>query len=151
MCNRYWMTYSGAKYPVVPNTLVEIWPFILSEPIFANPKSDTLALKFWSKRMLLHLKSRWITDGVVCSCRNSRALAQSSAILNRVPQFNGWPRLWGVWRWCCRVPLGMNSNIRRRWCWSAQYPRSSIRYGECRRLSKSTCQEDWKKTKENHK
>lgn len=38
--------YSGAKYPVVPNTRVEMRPLILSDPIFAKPKSDTLALKF---------------------------------------------------------------------------------------------------------
>lgn len=39
-------THSGAKYPVVPKTRVEIRPLILSEAILANPKSETLALKF---------------------------------------------------------------------------------------------------------
>lgn len=116
---RWFSTHSGARYPVVPSTRVETWPLILSEAILANPKSDTLARKFWSKRTLVHLKSRCITDGMFCSWRNSRALAQSRAILNRVPQSNGW--WWFLeWRWCCRVPLGMHSNIRSLWCWSAQ-------------------------------
>lgn len=101
-------THSGAKYPVVPNTRVEIRPFNLSEPIFASPKSDTLALKFWSSRTLLHLKSLWITDGVVCSCRYSKALAQSRAILNLIPQFNEFVDcLCALWRCCWSEPLGI--------------------------------------------
>lgn len=101
-------THSGAKYPVVPNTRVEIRPLILSEPIFASPKSETLALKSWSSRTLLHLKSLWMTDGVVCSCMYSKALAQSRAILNLTPQFNEFLDCFcGLWRCCCSEPLGI--------------------------------------------
>lgn len=50
-------SYSGATYPCVPNTRVETCPPALSDPSFASPKSETLAWKFLSKRMLLLLKS----------------------------------------------------------------------------------------------
>jgi len=138
------VTYSGARYPVVPITLVEISPFSLSDPVLANPKSETLARLFWSNKMLVHLKFRWITVEIVFSWRNSRALAQSRAILSRVPQSNGWGRsfrflkLWS-WRWCSTVPLGIYSYIRILWFWSAQYPSNSTKYGHCNRLRRSTC------------
>lgn len=137
-------TYSGARYSVFPSTLVEIWPFSLSEPVFDNPKSETLARLSWSNKMLVHLKSRWIIAGTVFSCRNSRARAQSKAILSRVPQSNGWIwsfrflQLWS-WRWYSSVPLGIYSNIRILWFWSAQYPSNSTKYGHCNRLRRSTC------------
>jgi len=79
-------SYSGATYPWVPKTRVETCPPILSGPSFANPKSETLAWNFLSKRMLLLLKSLWITGGLTCSWRYSKPLAASSAILNRVSQ-----------------------------------------------------------------
>lgn len=80
--------YSGATYPWVPKTRVETCPPALSGPSFANPKSETLAWNFLSKRMLLLLKSLWITGGLTCSWRYSKPLAASSAILSRVSQSN---------------------------------------------------------------
>ena len=63
-------------------------PPTLSEPIFANPKSETLAWRFLSNRTLLLLKSLWITGGLTCSCKYSKPLAASSATRNRVSQSN---------------------------------------------------------------
>lgn len=80
--------YSGATYPWVPNTRVETCPPTLSDPSLANPKSETLARKFLSNRILLLLKSLWITGGVTCSWRYSKPLAASRAIFKRVSQSN---------------------------------------------------------------
>ncbi|XP_020228310.1 uncharacterized protein LOC109809414 [Cajanus cajan] len=54
------ITYSGARYPYVPTTLVvEISPSFAFPTSFANPKSEIFALKEASSKMLLVLISRW--------------------------------------------------------------------------------------------
>ena len=57
------------SYPNVPMTLVERCPLPSSGAAFANPKSDTFGLKSFSSKMLLALKSRWMTRGFESSWR----------------------------------------------------------------------------------
>ena len=67
-------TYSGSRYPGVPLTTVLMWvwfPFSSSNPIFDRPKSATLATRFFVRRMLLLLISRWIILGEHPVCRYS--------------------------------------------------------------------------------
>ncbi|KAH0458241.1 hypothetical protein IEQ34_013556 [Dendrobium chrysotoxum] len=51
--------YSGSRYPKLPFTAVLTWVW-LPGASFDSPKSDTLATKFSSRRILVVLTSRWI-------------------------------------------------------------------------------------------
>jgi len=52
------LMYSGAQYPYVPITRVEMCVFPPTGPSFASPKSESLGLYSSSRRMLGDLRSR---------------------------------------------------------------------------------------------
>lgn len=54
--------YSGSKYPTVPLTMLETWDDP-STASFERPKSETFALMFLSRSILLVFRSLWMTAG----------------------------------------------------------------------------------------
>ena len=73
-------TSSGAKYPIVPTSLVLLGasPWCCS---LASPKSASLACISSSKRMLLGFTSRWSTSSSHPWCRYSSPSATSASTL----------------------------------------------------------------------
>jgi hypothetical protein len=74
-------------------------------------------LKCASRRMLLVLKSRWITGGLFSSCRYSKPRAASNAIRNLLAQSKtgGLPALpaFQTAPWCCKKLLNLPHMIDR--------------------------------------
>lgn len=77
---------------------------------FASPKSEILASRLASRRMLLALMSLWMMRGAISSCRYARPRAVPTAMLKRVGQ--------SIWINCSRVPAITNHVLK--WMIEAQ-------------------------------
>lgn len=71
---------SVLSYPNVPITRVDRCVWRPSGASLARPKSETLAWKLFSSKILDALKSRWMTQGCESSCKYASPLAASRAI-----------------------------------------------------------------------
>lgn len=79
------LTHSGAKYPLVPLTIVTTCECSLAINL-ASPKSDTLGQKFSSRRMFSGLMSQCIILSRHCSWKYAIPCAVPIAIWKRVDQ-----------------------------------------------------------------